>query len=55
MMKTVRVVLDITYNHEQNDSPADWQWHGLLDLAADEQVMMVAATEMVIEDYEPTN
>ena len=54
-MKTVRVVLDITYNHEQNDSPAYWQWPVLLDLAADEQVMMVAATEMVIEDYESTN
>lgn len=54
-MKTVRVVLDITYNHDQNRSPADWLWHNLLDLAADEQVMMVAATEMMIEDYEPTN
>ena len=54
VMKTIRVVLEITYDDNHNKSPVDWNWPNLLD-GLDEQVKLVAAQEMVIEDHEPTN
>jgi hypothetical protein len=53
-MKTIRVVLDITYDPNEWDSPAEWDWNGLLDLGPDEQVKLMPSHK-VIEDYEPTN
>jgi hypothetical protein len=41
-MKTIRVVLDITYDPNQSDSPAHWDWNDILDLGPDEEVKMVS-------------
>jgi hypothetical protein len=53
-MKTIRVVLEITYDDNHNKSPVDWNWHSLLELSLDEQVKLIPSHK-VIEDYEPTN
>ena len=53
-MKTIRVVLEITYDDNHNKSPVDWNWHSLLELSLDEQVKLIPS-HTVIEDYEPTN
>ena len=42
-MKTIRVVLDITYNDSLNrSSPAHWDWNDILDIGPDEEVKLVS-------------
>ena len=48
-MKTIRVVLDITYDPDQQDSPAHWDWKDLLDLGPDEEVKLISPQGMVVE------
>ena len=48
-MKTIRVVLDITYDPDQQDSPAHWDWKDILDLGPDEEVKLMSPQGMVVE------
>jgi hypothetical protein len=45
-MKTIRVVLEITYDDNHNKSPVDWNWHSLLELSLDEQVKLIPSGKM---------
>jgi hypothetical protein len=48
-MKTIRVVLDITYDPDLQDSPAHWNWKDILDLGPGEEVKLISPQGMVVE------
>jgi hypothetical protein len=41
MKKTQTVVLEIQFDDEMCESPADWNWRELLDLGPDEEVKVL--------------
>lgn len=40
-MKTQRILLDITYDENETQEPARWDWDSMLDLGPDEEVQIV--------------
>lgn len=43
MIKTQTVVLEIQFDDQMSERPADWNWRELLDLGPDEEVHVLEA------------